>query len=240
MGTKALYAADDYPEKWVESTVEYEEKSEVVHELATVYPSLLPTGGKISCVPTAGGNIVFYYDRFFPNLIPNFEPGKQFGDKYMYGIDSPETQQVMEKLYDYMGTDDEGTSISEFQRGLSRYVLEKGYSASFTTCMTMGRFLYNTGKSYLDKGNPLALFLSVFNVTLIQEYENFDFLQTYVCEAPHAMVAFGYREITYRINNSTRWDRYLAVAGGIAGHESGYFNILYDAKFDQVLAVTVS
>ena len=69
MGTKALYAADDYPEKWVESTVEFEEKSEVVHELATVYPSLLPTGGKISCVPTAGGNIVFYYDRFFPTML---------------------------------------------------------------------------------------------------------------------------------------------------------------------------
>ena len=108
--------------------------------------------------------------------------------------------------------------------------------------MLLGRFVYNTAKTNLDKDYPLILFLDKYNITTNQDdHEGKDFLQSYVSTTPHAMVAFGYREVTYVTESGEkRVDKYLSVASGIVGHAQGYFNVLYNATIDDVYGVVIS
>ena len=127
----AFYSDADAESHMVTSYVYYTERSETGHDLSLRYPHFIGRGEKSSCVPTAGGNIIYYYDRFCPNLIPDFEPGIMYNDLYLYDPITDEVYPVMETLYDYMKSAKDGTNIDGFKEGMEQYVNEKGYTISW-------------------------------------------------------------------------------------------------------------
>ena len=98
-------------------------------------------------------------------------------------------------------------------------------------------FSYAKAQTYLDANQPIVLFLSGYNVARIVEGTNQDSFSRYSSTANHIMVAFGYK--TYVYNGTTTYS-YLSVASGVTGYTSGLYNINYNTKINNALAVNIS
>lgn len=191
-----------------------------------------------ACVPIAAGNIIVYYDRFFTNLIPEYEPGELYFDElYSYHVSDQEGYDAIYWLYNDMGTnsDGAGTSVSQFKSGFTKHVKRQGYTATYTSLGGGSSFNYTQAKSLLKSGQPLMLFTSSpFSVVSMMEYDDddCDMLRTFTGDQAHAMAAFGYKDITYTLTSGKqRVDNYLQVATGYDISPRGYFNIrLYKPK----------
>ena len=96
-------------------------------------------------------------------------------------------------------------------------------------------------KNYIDNGQPIALFLSMFNVITIKTQNNSDNLSIKISKYNHTMTAFGYKDITYTLTNGTkRNDKYLVVATGIKDLTTGYFNISYKTNIKDAFGVQIN
>lgn len=217
-------------------TINYSTRTVQTHTLALRFPEYSYSPASGSCAAIAGGNLIGFFDRYDENLIPNHSSGKTFGNTYLYSLQDSAVQTVIYELYDYMGTTTSGTTEQQFKNGLTNFCKDKGHSITFSSCMQGSSFSYSKAQSYLDANQPVALFLSGYNVIDLEEYENKDIFSTYVSEAPHIMIAFGYKVYVYDgITYS-----YFSVASGNVGHSSGLYNIDYKTKINNALAVNIS
>lgn len=214
-------------------------RSENHYRMVNRHPFLMT--GVSSCVPTAGANIIQYFDRYAVNLIPNYDPGRAYTSTiYRYKDSSIETNQVVQQLASDMGTTATGTTILKFANGMSKYCSNRGYSFSYSSCMSNNQFNYNTAKQQVNSGKPVALFVDPFTIEIIDNYENYDLIDSIYSTVPHSMVMFGYREISYTLNNGQgRNDTYLMVATGDIFYPSGYCKISSNTTIDEALAVYI-
>ena len=218
-------------------TINYSTRTLQTHTLALRFPeySYSPTSG--ACAAIAGGNLIGFFDRYDENLIPNHSSGKTFGNTYLYSLQDSAVQTVIYKLYDYMGTTTSGTTEQQFKNGLTNFCKDKGHSITFSSCMQGNSFSYSKAQSYLDANQPIALFLSGYNVCdFMEQNENQDTLSYYVSETPHIMIAFGYKVYVY---DGVSYN-YFSVASGNVEHVSGLYNINYKTKINNALAVNIS
>ena len=99
---------------------------------------------------------------------------------------------------------------------------------------------YNLAKPRIEAGQPLAIFVDTFTVAKISETET-DYIDYMIGNGCHVMAGFGYREVTYVLNDgSTRTDYYIAVASGFLMYDRSYFNVNLSTQIDDVFGVVIS
>ena len=222
-------------------TIYYDSKSEDYYKMAlsTPYNSSSPYVSACACV--AGSNIVAYFDRYCPSLMLDYEPGYEYMGYYFYYAQTSEMTDVVIQLYSDMGTTSEsGTTAQQFLNGMKKYSNRAGYSFSYTSCMSGGNLSYSKVKGSMKNNQPVALFLSGYNVGFLELYEDRDSMGYLLSTANHVMVGFGYREITYTHDSGDKETlNYIYVASGVGDRPSGYFNINYNTKINDAFAVSI-
>lgn len=220
-------------------------KTESAYQLAKKHPYITDSPSfSNECSVIAGANIIQYWDRYKTNLIPNYAPGKSLSSYFLYSGESDTTDKLIQDLYYDMGTNTNGygTTINQFLNGLVKYNNRNGgYSITYNSCMSAGKFNYNIAKQFIDNQQPIVLFLSSFNIVIINNKENNDNLSITLSQFNHTISAFGYKDITYKLTNGTnRNDKYLAIATGMRELPTGYFNIAYKTNIDNALAININ
>lgn len=163
--------------------------------------------GKINtCAVSAGGNILAYYDRLYPELIPNYQP-EYFLGVFNYGSQNDGVDTMLGDLYTRMGTDDDGTTVSGFKSGMMSYAKRMGLSASFEH--VTGSY-HNTNidkiKLALKQEKIAAIFLSDYTVTdecFLNLYDTYSQIVYNKFNGNHVMVVYGYDDICYYNSNGS-------------------------------------
>lgn len=241
LSEKAYKAAGDIT--YSKEEIIYTSKNVNKKNLAFRHPYITEVGGlSNACAPIAGANLIQYWDRFCENLIPNYTPYTILSNQYIYKGDSVNLHPVVETLYVDMatGVNNAGTTETQFKNGLKIFCNRQGYSISYNSCMSNRKFNYNLAKQRLEAGQPLAIFVDTFTVADISESET-DFIAYLNGNGCHVMAGFGYKEISYTLNNgSTRNDYYIAVASGYSMYSRTFYNINLNTVIDDVFGVVIS
>lgn len=222
-------------------TINYKSKSEDYYLMALTTPYNTSSPYASACACIAGSSIVAYFDRYCPNLMPDYEPGYEYMGYYFYYADTNAMTGVVIQLYSDMGTTAEsGTTVQQFLDGMKKYSNRAGYSFSYASCMSGSNLSYSKVKSSMKNNQPVALFLSGYNVGFLEENTNRDSMGYILSAANHVMVGFGYYEITYTYDSGKQETlNYICVASGIDSRPSGYFNINYNTKINDAYAVSI-
>ena len=191
-------------------------------------PTFLGTTGiSNACGAIAGAEIVAFYDKYYPNLIPGWDSYYPATGKYR-AQNTTYIDPIMVELYNLMRTNvaGEGVSESEFKTGLQQYFTNHGDTASFASVKSGSALNYSACKTAVDSNKIIVLFITPGNVYAISEGSNYDAIGSYAINGNHIMIAFGYLQIKYY--NSTglfRTDTYLEVATGRDAPMKAYFRI---------------
>lgn len=221
-------------------TIYYTHRSENKKELCYRHPACTEMANYTNaCGPIAAGSIIQYYDRYYTDLIPNFDPGMQEGSLYAYKMDNSTLETIKEELYVDMHTnqDGSGTTIAWFLNGLTTFVNKRDYRLVFRVCVKSDGFRFDLVKDSLDNGMPVAIFVDHFTAASLLNQTNVEYLEYLNSTGAHIMAGFGYNEITYTLTDgTTRKDSYIAVATGASSMKRGYYNINYNTTIDQCYA----
>lgn len=161
-----------------------------------------------SCTGHAGACVVGFYDRFYPNLIPDYEPGITSNGVYIYMPDLGQQplKDMFTKLYNYMqiNVGGPGATEEEFKTGLKRYVNEQGCTLSYTT------FHKNSSTVNIDRVRYIAPSFQV-GVVFMSEYNFvYGFTDTATSrnvimeysQNGHVMMVYGVYTVDYYKNGS--------------------------------------
>ena len=202
-----------------------------------------------SCTAVAGTNIIGTYDKDYPNLIPNFEPGAINGSVYMYypNVGFPAVTGLMDTLYDLMQVNQVAPGATEQQclNGLSQYVTGKGYDISYSS-------VYENGTTVdLDKiedmvaaGKVGIIFCSKFNYVYGFVF-NDDAKTVRVSKAnynsAHAMMIYGYIVIDYyKDGQKFLSETYLQATSGFGTADKGYIKLNDYLTIESAYVVNIS
>lgn len=194
-----------------------------------------------ACGAVAGTEIIGYYDKYYPNMIPEWESFYAASGKYR-AQDSVYVPGIMNELYTLMRTnvDDVGVSESDFVNGLTKYIKGKGFGVSMQNVVSGTSIDYAACKSAIDNNRVIALLSQPVDVYVIVEGTKQDSISTLTISANHIMMARGYKEINYYKNGALfRTDRYLFVSTGLDGITTAYYK-LNNHKLDSAYIVNIS
>ncbi len=221
-------------------TIEYENRDEDMFRMVLRHPYYASTPYVAACACVAGSNVIGFYDRYDENLIPDHEAGYYFSGQYLYSIEDSAVTAVTRQLYADMGTNNSGTTVTEFKDGMRTYCTRKGKSISFSSCMKNGQFDYETAKNYMRANQPVVLFCSGYNVVdsfLSEKSENIDY---YESGANHVMVGFGYKIVDYTLSTGAALHyEYVTVASGVDGKPKGFYDINRNTKINDAIAINI-
>lgn len=223
-------------------TYNYKSKEKSEYKMALEVPQCTSSPYVGACACIAGANIIAFYDRYFEDLIPNSTPGHYLSETgYIYYGETSSMTNVVVQLYADMGTTSSGTSEEQFKSGMQTFCNRLGYNVTFTSLMSDGELNYISLKNYVRTYyQPVALFLSGFNVAGMIEEDGKDSLGYYYSSENHIMVGFGFRQITYTyILGIKETVRFVYVASGESVNSSGYFNINFKTKINSAYAVKI-
>lgn len=240
---KAFYSAQTGATQGYE-TVYYTNKSVDDFKLARRHPAYFPSGYGMTnaCTPAAGANVIGYWTRYYPELMPGFTPGSVAFGQYLYKEEPSEADALVKDLYDAMKTNvtAPGTTVQEFRTGMNAFVERKGRKIGYESCKIGNSFSYSTAQQKLKSGIPLVLFVDCFRVDEFDDLNNEMALSYLIQESAHAMAGFGYNQTTYYLSDGTqRTDTYIQVATGLGEKSKGFYNINYNTTIDECFAVTV-
>ena len=188
-----------------------------------------------TCAPLTGRNIISYYDRFYPELIPNYEPGLMHpvANAYVYypnrGLEATET--LLTTLHTLMNSYD-GTTSSEFKDGLEDYVNSKGRNVSYTSFYSSATSVNFTALANAISQNKVAMIMcgkynyvgALDNV----ESEKYVGVVKHNSLVGHMMMVYGYTVYDYYVDGvKMRTDTFLCVASSYSSGEKGHV-LLYD------------
>lgn len=174
--------------------------------LNSTYPEYFNMNSNLSnsCACSAGANIIAYYDRFYPNLVPEFEPGFQRPTYYSYfGMGLFDEQQgIINDMYAAMGTNTNGagTSKSQYNQGLADYVTSHGQNISYTSVASNNVLDLNALYNQLQAGHPVTLFLNGYNISSCGDTGASISLLKLIYTSTHMMVVFGMEKVSYYNN----------------------------------------
>ncbi len=223
-------------------TVNYSSKTTTTYSIQYDLPNYQPQSDPVDCANVAGCIVLGYYDRFYENLIPNFQSYMVFGPAIIYDDCAAEIYTLGSQLSDLMGGE-MGTTYSEFQSGMNTYVTGKGYSYATENMFTNGSFNYTKYQQAVQAGKPVVLFLSTFSMLrYVEDNETYDYISHGYVNATHVMVGCGYRTDTYFDANGNQIGvrRYLKVASGTVSYDIGYMSLDWNGYLDKAISVTIS
>ena len=185
------------------------------------------TGIHNACGAIAGAEIVAFYDKYYPNLIPGWDSYYPATGKYRTQ-GSSYISAVLSELYTLMQTNvkGDGVSESEFKTGLQTYISNHGYSSSFTSVKSGSTLNYSACKTAIDSNKVIALFIKPGVVYTWGEYSDHDTWTESTISGNHIMYAFGYIQIKYY--NSTglfRTETFLEVSVGRTSPTLAFFKV---------------
>lgn len=227
-------------------TVYYSTKSKTAeYKIQFELPDYCGSTSISSCANTAGAVVLAYYDRFYENLIPNYQCYVTMGPAVIYKSLSGEIIDLINVLAEYMliGEPHAGTTFSEFQYGMETYVEEKGLTYSTTNVMQNGSFNLDRYKNSVHNNKPVALFMMDFAMlgsTVVGE--GMETIYSGYCAVPHVVVGCGYRTDTYYdANGNVVTNRhYLKVASSIINYGIGYMNINGVTDIRNAISINIS
>ncbi|MCH5158945.1 MAG: hypothetical protein J1F33_07105 [Clostridiales bacterium] len=199
------------------------------------------SGLKNACGAVAGTEVVAYYDKYYPNMIPEWESFFAASGRYR-AQDSVYIPGVMNELYTLMRTnvDVAGVSASDFVNGLTKYINGKGYSAGMQSVLSGTTVDYAACKSAIDNNKVITLLSQPVDVYSVVEGNNQDSISTLTIPENHIMVASGYKEIKYYKNGALfRTDKYLVVSTGLDVIKLAYYK-LNNHKLKNAYIVNIS
>ena len=180
-----------------------------------------------ACGPLAGAEIVAFYDKYYPDMIPNWNSYYPATGKYRIQ-NTTYIQPLLYELYDLMQTNvnGEGVSETEFKTGLQKYINKQGYSVSYTNVKSGSTLDYNSCKTAVNNNQVIVLFITPGAVYDIVEYSDHDLIGSFNINGNHIMVAYGYLQIKYYDNSGLfRTDTYLKVATGLSLTSVAYYKL---------------
>ncbi len=236
-GTGSITYSEEY--------VYYKNRDVNNKNLAFRHPFIYDIGSlSNACAPIAGANIIQYWDRFCENLIPDYTSYTFMYNRYFYKGPDSTIQSMTEQIYKDMQTNISapGTTETEFKNGIKKFCTRQGYNTvNFNSCMSNKKFNYELAKQRINDGQPLAIFVDTFIVTNIGEQTGYDYLDNLIGNGCHVMAGFGYKEVSYILNdNTTRKDNYIAVASGFSTYSDSYFNVSLDTLIDDVFGIVIN
>ncbi len=211
--------------------VNFSTKNTTEYSIVGNLPSIIGSVEGGGCAHTAGAVILTYYDRFYPNIMPNFEPVLYLGSAFFYKTGDAEIHNMTLELVDLMliGAPHAGTTFSEFQLGMETYVEQQGYNYTSTDLFTNGSFDFNKYKNAVENDKPCAIFLTNFAMLngTGEDTAGVDTISSGYCPVSHVAAGCGYRIDTYyNANNNVIGTRtYLKVASGSISYGLGYLNV---------------
>ena len=201
------------------------------------------------CAPVAGLNVVVYYDPYFPNLLPNFEPGMEVNGYFRYSPDLnwTQTDEAVWELYNLMDTNQgaPGTADSDFKNGLVDYFENHGYNMSYSGFYSSQT---NVNLSALDTAlnqDKVALILCsqynfVYSINHLDDGGT-DYIVKRNSNVGHIMMVYGYQIIDYYKDGSVfQSDTYLYVSSGYGSAIQGFIKMDDHLKINEALIVNVS
>lgn len=178
-----------------------------------------------SCGPVAGAEIVAFYDKYYPNLIPGW-------DSYYPATGQYRTQNttyispLLHELYNLMKTNVGGEGVTEanFKSGLQTYFTNHGYSASFSSAKSGSTLNLSACKTAIENNKVIVLFTTPGQIYDLHEYSDHDILGSYTIAGNHIMLAYGYLQIKYYSGSTLiRTDTLLEVATGRSNPTTAYY-----------------
>lgn len=180
-----------------------------------------------ACGAVAGAEIVAYYDKYYPNLILNWQSYLPSSGKYLFQ-DSTYVPVLMRDLYTRMRTniDGVGVSKSDFLTGLRSYINCMGHQVSYRSVRNVTTINFDSCKDAIDNNKVIVLFALPTTVYTVSLGTDRDAIIPTTISGAHVMVAFGYYEINYYNDSGLfRTDRYLAVAMGQTGYTFEFYKV---------------
>lgn len=226
-------------------TVTYNSKETDTYVNPYSAPSFKANISSSDCAVEASGNSLVYYDRIFDELVPDYSPKRIFG-VFTYGSQNQGVNNMFSTLYDLMGTNSDGTTISGFKSGLKSYV--QGRGRSLQTISSTGNF-YNTNldylKSQLEQENVAVIFLDGFSITTTEDIQlnnGYDEIKHTVYTGCHAMLVYGYLDYYYYNSNGSliNRDTYLYVSTGYVGASLAVLNMQNFCTIDDIYILSIT
>lgn len=198
-------------------TISYTKK-EVVDECETPggCPTFYNTNMSNACGVIAGAEIVAFYDKYYPDLIPNWVSYYEASGKYR-SQDATYIPALYQQLYTLMQTNvnGEGVSESEFTTGLKSYFTSHGSTMRLSSIKSGSSFNYTSCKNSINSNKVIVLFITPGDVYALSYGNGFDGVSSYTITGNHIMVAYGCLKINYYNSSGLfRSDIYLKVATG--------------------------
>ena len=209
------YADAQFYSTYATETVTFDKKeSEVQYNSAPHYSAL--NGMTNACGAVAGSEVIGYYDKYYPNMIPGWESFYSASGKYKLQ-DSVYIPGVMNELYTLMRINVGGSGVTEsnFINGLTKYITGKGYAVGMHSVLSGTSVDFDLCKIAICNNMVIALLSRATDVYIVDEGTTQDSISTITISDTHIMIASGYQEIKYYKNGSLfRTDRYLIVSSG--------------------------
>lgn len=238
-----VYYGEGYGTETITTTISYVSKTTDEQNLAAMVPSIKFSPLSNACVPITGANLIAYYDRFAPNLIPNYEPGRLSGTNYWYDISNVVSNSLITTLSgDMQHNSSTGTTYNNFISGMNAYVSARGYTVSYEDCKKNGVFNYNKTRDILKTGRPVALFVRKHQISWMNSSPStgVDEFVTMITSGAHAMTIFGYRDVLYTAaNGRPSQERFLYVASGNGTMGNCYLNPFQNFVCDFITAIDI-
>lgn len=154
------------------------------------------------CAPIAGANLIGFYDRYFPNLVPDIATGYARGTRYTYYPMlryETQLQSLINDLASRMGTGSSGTTLNEFETGMTSYVASKNLNITYIDVTAAQTNALDLGNAIvqLKDGNPIAFFTSGINFTTFTDTGSSVIMTIKSSSDNHVFVAYGYQKVIY-------------------------------------------
>lgn len=179
------------------------------------------------CGAVAGAEIAAFYDKYYPDLVPNWVSYYPSSGKYRIQ-DSTNVPALIRTMYTLMRTnvDDVGVSRTDFLNGLKTYVNNNGYQVSYQSVKSGNAIDFNQCKSAIDNNKVVVLFALPCTIYDITDANGYDGLIPINITGAHIMVAFGYYKVNYYNNSGLfRTDTYLCLATGRSDIEIAFYRV---------------
>lgn len=229
-------------------TFSYSTKTTESYFINTSVPAYYDTANRdYTCAPVAGANLIGFYDRYFPNLVPDIATGYARGTRYnYYAMSRYETQlqSLINDLATRMGTNSNGTNKDGFMTGFSSYVASRNLNVTFTniTQEVTNAFVldFEQAVAQLKNGNPIAFFTSGVNFTTFTDTGSSVSMTIKSANDNHIFVAYGYQKVIYYDASGNVLRKYISfsTSSGENGLK-GYYVLNNNMIVESALAVHI-
>ena len=211
----------------ISETVSFTKKEETYLETTNSVPFYTQISDlSNSCGPTGGAIIIGFYDKYYNDLIPDFDPCLSSG-RYKKN-DRVAVPKLMGELYALMRTnvDDVGVGQGDCIDGLNTYVREKGYSISYSNVRSNYSINATSFTLAVERNEPTLIFCSKMDLYILTTAGNLDSISYTTYNGGHIVVGYGIYEVKYyNGDNVFRSDTYVRVATGLAGVDHGFIKL---------------